>query len=466
MKKTKKFFSLVLAVLMCLSVVPMSIEVRAGDCDDRCINGVLYDGAYGETYATVCGLCDGYGRYDGVKYHNKLTGTITIAETATVSIWDNEKSQSYYDNRPVTRIKASAFAEDDIKKIILPESITSIGYKAFSGCKSLEEIDIPQNLVTIGDQAFSGCENLKGIYLPETLTYVGDYAFSETSSLKNVTVGMIDLTQLGTGALISDGIENITLTETVANIGNRGYMGDMFLSANIKNVIVDENNTYFASEDGVLFNKDKTAIICYPTGRTETEYSIPDSVEKICSNTFYNKNIEYVELPDKLKCIEEASFFLCSNLSNISTIPNSIEKIAENAFSLNTKLTDAYFDGTQYEWEKVEEVKDASFYPAVTMHFKEEIVDPVPPEEPEDPDEPDMPITPTEPEEPKPEDHEHDYDDDKDKTCNTCGYDRTENCDCRCHDDSFFAKIFWKITNFFNKLFKKNAICSCGVAHY
>ncbi len=50
--------------------------------------------------------------------------------------------------------------------------------------------------------------------------------------------------------------------------------------------------------------------------------------------------------------------------------------------------------------------------------------------------------------------------------CTVCGYDKAEACSCRCHKDNFFARIIWNIINFFNKLFKKNAVCTCGVAHY
>ena len=56
--------------------------------------------------------------------------------------------------------------------------------------------------------------------------------------------------------------------------------------------------------------------------------------------------------------------------------------------------------------------------------------------------------------------------DDQDATCKDCGYDRTEGCSCQCHKTGFFAKIIWKIKIFFQKLFKKNQVCSCGIYHY
>lgn len=53
-----------------------------------------------------------------------------------------------------------------------------------------------------------------------------------------------------------------------------------------------------------------------------------------------------------------------------------------------------------------------------------------------------------------------------DENCQICGFDRTEECSCRCHKDNFFAKLIWKITFFFNKIFRRNQECACGIAHY
>ena len=62
-------------------------------------------------------------------------------------------------------------------------------------------------------------------------------------------------------------------------------------------------------------------------------------------------------------------------------------------------------------------------------------------------------------------DHSH-SDENHDGICDTCGYDATENCSCKCHNDGFFAKIIWKIINFFNKFLRRNQECECGFYHY
>ena len=334
--------------------------------------------------------------------------------------------------------------------------VTSINGNAFADCVNLKKVTFSGNLEYVDLNAFENCNNLEEIFISGNLQYINSSAF-RGCHLKKMT---IDLKALSSDIKLPPA-ENVIITDKLESF--YGLSFDCFWSYQIKNIEVWESNPNFLSENGVLFNKDKTKLIWYLYSKPETEYIIPDSVETICEFAFSYTPLTNVILPSGLKNIESHAFYY--TLLNTLSIPNGVEKIAEHAFFAHI-LTDVYFDGTKSEWEKVEEVKDASFWGAVTMHFKEEIVDPVPPEEPEEPDVPDVPITPIEPEEPKPEDHEHFYDDDEDETCNICGYDRTENCDCRCHNDNFFAKIIWSITNFFNKIFKKNKICACGIAHY
>lgn len=61
--------------------------------------------------------------------------------------------------------------------------------------------------------------------------------------------------------------------------------------------------------------------------------------------------------------------------------------------------------------------------------------------------------------------HYHE-DNNHDGKCDGCDYDFTAYCSCKCHNTSIFTKIIWKITIFFNKLFKKNKVCACGLYHY
>ena len=50
--------------------------------------------------------------------------------------------------------------------------------------------------------------------------------------------------------------------------------------------------------------------------------------------------------------------------------------------------------------------------------------------------------------------------------CSNCDYNKADDCSCKCHKTGFFAKIIWKITIFFNKILRRNKVCSCGIYHY
>ena len=74
------------------------------------------------------------------------------------------------------------------EKIIIPNTITSIGDNAFCGCSSLKSIEIPNSVTSIGDFAFCVCESLKSIEIPNSVTSIGDEAFLGCSSLKSIIV--------------------------------------------------------------------------------------------------------------------------------------------------------------------------------------------------------------------------------------------------------------------------------------
>ena len=74
------------------------------------------------------------------------------------------------------------------EKFIIPDSVTSIGDSALSGCKSLQSVSIPDSVTSIGDSAFSGCSSLHSVNIPDSVTSIGDRAFSYCSSLLSVTI--------------------------------------------------------------------------------------------------------------------------------------------------------------------------------------------------------------------------------------------------------------------------------------
>ena len=78
------------------------------------------------------------------------------------------------------------FLCESLNSIHLPESVKSIGDEAFLDCTSLTSIHLPESVKSIGDHAFSGCESLTSIHLPKSLTSIGNEAFSKCYSLTSI----------------------------------------------------------------------------------------------------------------------------------------------------------------------------------------------------------------------------------------------------------------------------------------
>lgn len=110
----------------------------------------------------------------------------------------------------VTNLYASILegASDKIKKVILPNSIRSIGADAFYHCSSLTSINIPDSVIGIGDYAFNGCVSLVSINIPDSVTSIGDDAFSECTSLTSINIPN-SVTSIGEYAF--NGCTNLTI---------------------------------------------------------------------------------------------------------------------------------------------------------------------------------------------------------------------------------------------------------------
>ena len=185
-----------------------------------------------------------------------------------------------------------------LTSINIPNSVTKIGAKAFSGCLNLRDINIPNSVTKIGESAFKGCRSLTSIFIPNCVTEIGQFVFQ----------GCFNLTEF---------------------------------------------NSKLASEDGRCLIVDKKIIAFAPAGLTEyiipngvveigeyafegcslTTIDIPISVTKIGKYAFSDCfNLRSIDIPNGVTEIEDFAFNGCFNLTSVN-IPNSVIKIGEYAFS-------------------------------------------------------------------------------------------------------------------------------------
>ena len=313
----------------------------------------------------------------------------------------------------VKRIGDSAFAscyisageseigiEIGLEKVVVQDGVEAIGAFAFYRCKKLNDVTLPDSVTSIGDNAFqySGLYNddseWEALYIgkhlikadnwalnkngtsdfavdPETKT-IADNAFSGCECLKSITIPDSVLS-IGNQAFSScTGLTSITIPKGVTSIGDYVFQNCCDL-AEIK--VAAENNAY-CSENGVLYDKEKTEIICFPKEKQDTVFDIPGSVISIATGAFSDcLNLTGITIPNGVSSIGDYAFYECSGLTSIIipdgvpslglkafygcsslesvTIPNSVISIGEQAFLECGNFETINYIGTDSEWKKI-----------------------------------------------------------------------------------------------------------------
>ena len=291
----------------------------------------------------------GSSAFSGCSSLTSITIPNSVTNIGDSTFWGCSSLTAIYvavDNKNYTSVNGVLFNKDKTALICYPagktdksynitNSVTSIGDYAFNGCSSLTSVTIPNSVTEIGGSAFVGCASLKSITMPNSVTSIGDMAFYKCSSLTSITIPD-SVTSIGSSAFSDcSKLRSITIPNSVTSIGAWAFNGCTGLTA--INVAMENQN--YVSPDGVLYNKDKTTIICYPAGKKGNNYKIPDGVTEIGSIAFSRcSSLTSVTIPNSVTSIGSGAFNGCTSLTRV-TIPNSVTKIGWNAFSDCTSLT-------------------------------------------------------------------------------------------------------------------------------
>ena len=306
--------------------------------------------------------------------------TYEVDEDATITITGCNKSAngaitipSKIDGKPVTRIGDGAFEDcTGLTSVTLGNSVTSIGDVAFYDCSGLTSITIPDSVTSIGDSAFLECTGLTSITIPNSVTSIGAGTFNGCSSLTSITIPD-SVTSIGNGAFEDcTGLTSITIPNSVESIGHDAFLGCTSLTS----INVARGNNYYSGNNGVLFNKKKTELIRYPEGKSQTSYTIPNSVTSIGEMAFLCctgltsitildsvtsigacafadcTGLTSITIPDSVTSIGYGTFDGCTGLTSI-TIPNSVTSIEDAAFDGCASLKDVYYTGSKDEWKAI-----------------------------------------------------------------------------------------------------------------
>ena len=273
-----------------------------------------------------------------------------------------------YNGLPVVSVEASAFLNNTaITSVVLPDSITSIGEKAFNGCESLTSVLFGKNsqLSSIGPGAFNYCYSLESITIPESVTNIGSDAFIYCYGLRSVTFGEnSQLTSIGDGAFNwCESLESITIPASVTSIGEWAFVecyrlvevwnlsklnitagseDNGYVAYYAKRVETEPSESYvYTDENGyVIYYDGKVKALINYTGN-ETKLTIPDDITELnCFALSDCYNITSVTFGEnsQLTSIGDGAFNWCESLESI-TIPDSVTSIGEGAFCCCAKLT-------------------------------------------------------------------------------------------------------------------------------
>lgn len=318
-----------------------------------------------------------------------------------------------------------------VTNFYFPATLKEIGSFAFAHVGSLQEITLPEGLERIGEQAFVGTVQTKNLVIPASVVQIGDGAFAHLKKAVSVSVAAgnpafkVDnglLIDLRTNRLLQCFVYRtgeLDLPGTLESIGGLAFgtaskLTSIHIPASIKeigedafaatyalaSIEVETASEHFVSVDGVLFNKAQTTLICYPTSKHGTAYTVPATVRELATGAFqecgggnaykdikkssekkkvalahirlpeglekigkyaftytgvadinipktvreigkecfYYSDIETIEVPEGVTRIEDGTFAYCYSLETLS-LPSTLRHIGAKVFCMDDRMT-------------------------------------------------------------------------------------------------------------------------------
>ena len=205
-----------------------------------------------------------------LKWHLTDDGVLTISGKGKM----NDYMNVYPGNNRAPWYKS------DIKRIIIDDGVTTIGWSAFSDCRSLTSVTIPNSVTEIGYNAFEDCRSLTSITIPNSVTEIKHYTFRGCGKLTSVTIPN-SVTTIGISAFsYCRSLTSITIPNSVTRIGKEAF----------------------------------------EQCRSLTSITIPNSVTRIGKEAFRAcTNLQKVNIGNSVKTIDSYAFGECRSITQISS---------------------------------------------------------------------------------------------------------------------------------------------------
>ncbi len=230
-----------------------------------------------------------------------------------------------------------------IKTLVIENGVTSIKTSAFARCTNLKSATIPNSITHTGTNIFRLCENLVDVNLPDNLEVIEGSAFCNCSALTNIVIPKNVKSIEGMAFYGCSSLRSINIPENVTNIVSNGMVFSH--CTNLESINVSEKNECYISVDGVLFDKQMKNLMVYPCKKSNTSYTIPDSVNNIETYAFYGCSLNDISIPMDVSNFEQNAFDYDSNIKNVYFEGNSSQWISlitrNETSSENVMLNDA-----------------------------------------------------------------------------------------------------------------------------
>lgn len=226
-------------------------------------------------------------------------------------------------------IKGGAFASCGFSVVEISDGVKEIGENAFSRNSTLNSVKIGKSVTTIGRHAFSECPALTSVTLGENLKFIKTSAFERCTVLSDIILPS-SLQVIDSRAFHSTALVSVSVPSSVVNIGKDAF-NDIYA---LKEIKVDEANTVYSDIDGVLCSKTKTVLLRYPNSKGKT-YTVPNTIKKIYDGAFsYCPELETVVFPASVISFGNNIFASNSKLKSI-TILNPEPATLESSFNVS-----------------------------------------------------------------------------------------------------------------------------------
>ncbi len=325
------------------------------ECGDSYID--CYVDALAHNYSNgACISCGQKKPSDGISYTLSSDQTFYKVSGIGTATGDDIVIAKYYGGLPVKEIAYSAFNEQALVSIYIPDSVTTIDYYAFQKCYFLENITFPNSLTEISNNAFSECVSLESVVIPDNVITLGDYAFSDCTSLKSVKIGN-GVKALGANLFNNcTALKDVTLPASLESIGIGAFSDcSSLVNVSIPNTVTKIGAYAFNDceklenvniPSGVTVIDDYTFHNCYEL----KEIILPNGLTEIVTSSFNGcTSLKDLVVPDKVVKIKYGAFQNCYELTSI-TLGKKVKIIENFVFMFCNSLQEIVYKGTKAEW--------------------------------------------------------------------------------------------------------------------